>query len=125
MTSIALDLDPTSATYMDLLFVNGDLVLIDGPQEVLQNILLRLGIFLGEWFNDNTIGIDYFGQILVKNPNLGNINAILLNQLLNVPGVIQVNAYSFTPSFLTRSLGIAFKVLSTSGPIDYSGAIQA
>src|SRR4029077_4743012 len=102
MTDLALDTNPNSLTFKDLKIVNGDLVLVDGTAGIMQNILQTLKIFLGEWFMDNTLGIDYFGSILVKNPNQAIINAIFINQILSVPGVTALTAYKFTPNFLTR-----------------------
>ena len=66
MTDIALDLDQNSPTYRDVQIVNGDLQLVGAGPAILQHILQRLGIFLGEWFLDNTIGVPYFQQVLVK-----------------------------------------------------------
>lgn len=131
MVDISLDLDPASPTYGDILFgATGDLVLTsdanpNGTDPVVQLILQTLFIFLGEWFMDLTIGIDYFGQILIVNPDQNAIDAIFINQILSVQGVDTLLAYSFTPNFLTRQLQIAFKVMKTNGVVvSYSGSIQ-
>lgn len=120
---IGFDLVATSSTYRDLQFVNNDLVLISGTTAILQNILETLGVFLGEWFLDTSIGIDYFNQILVKNPDQATINAIFINQILSVAGVVQLNSYSFTPNFITRQLSIKFSVQTTQGIVNYAGLI--
>lgn len=123
MVDIALDLTPGSPTFGDLLIVNGDLVLVDGAQAVLQDLLQRLSTYLGEWFLDNTLGIDYYGQILVKNPDQAKIDALIINTILATKGILQLNSYSFTPNFVTRVLNISFSAMSTSGPVDYTGTL--
>lgn len=74
---------------------------------------------------DNTIGIDYFGQILVQNPSQSKIDAIFINQILNIPGVNQLNSYSFSPNIINRQLKISFSAESVSGTVDYAGLIQS
>ena len=38
-------------------------------ENLAQRLLIRLRTFRGEWFLDENLGIDYFGQILGKNRN--------------------------------------------------------
>lgn len=112
-------------TFSDLVITDGDLVLVSGKQAILQNILQRLRVFLGEWFLDNTIGLPYFQQILVKNPDLGKTDAIFQNVILGTPGVEQLSTYSFQADTATRVLRLAFSVETTSGTVDYSGTVAA
>jgi hypothetical protein len=121
MTDIGLELDSTSPNFGDLKIVNGDLVLVTSRDEITQNIRQVLSTFYAEWFMDKTIGIDYFNQILVKAPDQGKINALLINQILGVPGVLELLSYSFETDFSQRRLTSNFKVRTTSGIIDYSG----
>jgi len=123
LADIALDLDPNSPTYRDVKMSGGDLQIVDGKEAILQNILQRLRIYLGEWFMDNTKGIDYFNQILVKNPQQSKIDAIIINQILSVPGVTLLTNYSFSTNFVTRVLLINFKCQTTSGIVQYSGQL--
>ena len=122
MTTLALDMDPSSSTYGDILNTNGGVSLLNGgAAEVRQLVKTTLGVYYGEWFMDTTIGLDYFGTILVKNPDMGAINAMILDAILSVPGILQVISYSFTPDYLTRQLTIKFTALSTSGVIIFPG----
>lgn len=128
MADISLDLNQGSGTYKDFLIVDGDLVMTsdsdsNGTNPILQDVLQRISLFQGEWFMDNTAGVPYYQQVLIKNPDLSKIDAIILNTILDTLGILQVNSYSFTPNFAARTLKIAFKAQSTSGPIDYSGTI--
>lgn len=129
MADISLDLRPQSSTYKDLLVVNNDLILTSdanpaGTNNVQQDILQRLSFFLGEWFLDNTIGLPWFQQILVKNPDISKIDALFVNTILGTPGVVNLASYSFTPNFAQRTLKIAFSAVTTSGTVNYSGSIS-
>jgi hypothetical protein len=131
MADVALDLNKASSTYNDFLVINNDLALTSDAQPtsptnpVQQDILQRLRMFLGEWFLDNTKGVAWFQQILIKNPDTSKIDLILLNTILTTPGVTSVTAYSFTPNFAARTLQVTFSATSTSGPINYNGTVSA
>jgi len=120
MSDIKMDLDTASPTYGDILVdANGTVVLTVGLEAIRQNLLQRLRVFRGEWFLDNTIGLPYFQQILVKNPDQAKIDALLINQILSTPGVIQLVSFSSIANFTNRTLQIAFEVITTSGRIVY------
>jgi hypothetical protein len=128
MADISLDLNKASANFNDFLVVDGDLVLTSdaqagGTNPVLQNILQNLRFFFREWFMDNTRGVPWIQQILVKGPDQSKIDGLLLNTILGTTGVTQVNSYSFTPNFASRSLTVSFAAVSTSGPIQYNGTV--
>jgi hypothetical protein len=128
MVDISLDLNPASGTYKDFLLVDNDLILTSDAQEggnnpVEQDVLQRISMFLGEWFMDNTQGTPWFQQILVKNPNQSDIDAIFQNIILGTPGVMQLTSYSFTPNLSARTLAIKFSILTPSGAVNYNGIL--
>lgn len=131
MADISLDLDPTHsgfASYKDLLVVDNDLCLTSdanaaGANPVLQDILQTLRFFLGEWFLNNTEGVPYFQQILVKNPDQSKIDAIFSNLILGRPGVEQLSSYNFTVNNAQRILDVSFRCVTTRGVVNYSGSI--
>lgn len=128
MSDISLDLRKGSSTFNDYLIIDGDLALTSDAQEggsnpVLQDILQAMRTFLNEWYLDNTLGIPYFQQILVKNPDQSKIDALFQNVILGRPGVVQLLSYKFTPSNALRSLDVEFKAQTTSGVVDYSGTL--
>lgn len=123
MADIALDTDPDSPTFNDVQVVNGDLLLVDGKEAIKQHVIQRLRIFLGEWFLDNTIGLPFFDQILVKNPDKSKIDALILNCILGTPGIQQVNTYEAISDFTVRSLQITFEAQTISGTVNYQGLI--
>lgn len=131
MVDISLDLDPAHKNqpgYRDLLIINNDLVLTSdanpvGTNPILQDILQRMRFFLGEWFLDNTQGLPYFQQILIKNPDQSKIDAIFSNLILGTPGVLQLSSYSFDSNKAKRVLTVSFNCVTTSGTVSYSGTI--
>ncbi len=130
MADISLNLNPASPTYKDFLVVNNDLILTSdaqagGTNPILQSIIQRLSFFLGEWFLDNTQGVPWFQQILIKGPSQSNIDAVLKNTILGTLGVTGLSAYTFTPNFAERTLAVTFSATTTSGPVNYSGTISA
>ncbi len=125
MADLALQLDPVSQNLNDLDLVDGDLRLTSTTiEDVRQNILQRLRVYLGEWFLDNTIGVPYYQQILVKNPDQSKIDAIYINQIMGTRGVQQLNSYSFSPNLTTRVLNLAFSAQTVKGKVDYQGALK-
>ena len=136
MVDIALDLNPAhigTTPYRDLLVTRGDLLLTSdayapnaqplATNPVLQNILQRMRFFAGEWFLDNTQGLPYYQQILIKNPNQANIDALYLSVLMNTPGVSTVTQYSFSVNAALRVLSVSFSCVTTTGTVSYTGNI--
>lgn len=129
MADISLDLNKASASYRDLLLKSGDLILtsdIDpgGSNPILQDILQRMSFFLGEWFMDNSQGLPWFQQILVKNPSQSKVDAIFSNCIMGTPGVQQLLDYQFSIQSATRVLTVSFVAKTTSGKVNWSGTIS-
>jgi hypothetical protein len=123
MVDLSLDL-----TTHDLQVENNDLVLTsdadsNGTNPILQDILQKMKLFMGEWFLDNSQGVPYFQQILVKNPDQSKVEAIFIELILSTPGVDTLIEYSFTPDFAKRSFAITFSAQTTKGVVDYSGTL--
>jgi hypothetical protein len=128
MVDLSLDLNPVSPTYKDLLVVAGDAVLTSdanpaGTNPIQQNILQRIAFCLGEWYLDNTQGLPWFQQMLVKNPRQAAFDAVIQNTILGTPGVTQLLSYSATPNFLNRTASISFRAMTTAGIVSYSGTV--
>jgi hypothetical protein len=79
-----------------LAVVNGDLAVAGGAsiaanlQAVKQGIQVRVRLFLGEYFLDETVGVDWIGQILVKNPDPIVIRELIRTAIASTPDVVQV-----------------------------------
>lgn len=88
----------------DLDMVAGQLVLTRGVEAIRQSADFRLSFFKGQWFLNPNLGIDYFGSILVKNPDLGAVTSIYRDELLAVPGIASVGSFTLSLDAQTRIL---------------------
>lgn len=100
----------------DLVFDRGDLVTVDGADEVAQRIRHRLLTFRGEWFLDLSVGPDYRGQILLKAPLLDTVNAVLRQQILQVVEG-EFTEFESTLDTVTRKLTIRYSLETTEAQI--------
>ncbi len=80
-------------------------------------IRTRLRTILGEHFLNRNLGVAYFEEIMVKNPDLSKVKNLLLVALSGVEGVSKV--LQFDPIFesSTRTYRVTFKVLATTGEV--------
>ncbi len=58
-----------------------------------QRIRTRMQTFMGEWYLNEEMGVPYFQEVLVKNPDVARVRALLLAALLSVEGVKQVTKF--------------------------------
>lgn len=116
MTSIAYDEDTN-----DLKFVNGDLVLIDGAEEVEHLLRSRLRTFLGEWFLDTRAGVPYHEEIFVKQPNIARVDATFKQIITETDGVLELLSFNLDYNSAKRQLDVDFSVRSSQGIIEITG----
>lgn len=76
----------------DLVFENGDLVLVNGKNRVLQHVLTGLRILKGDWYLDYRAGIDYINGLKAY-PRI--LKAEIKKAILEVDGVDMVRDYTF------------------------------
>lgn len=110
MTDLTMDFSTN-----DIVIENGDMSLVDGVDAIEQDLQQQLQVWLGEWFLDTTIGIPYRQQILVKNPNLDIVQAILVNAAVNVPGVQVINETEFAYEPTNRVLDVQMQGQTSNG----------
>lgn len=104
-----------------LVVENGDLVIVDGIEAIAQDVTARLRFFLGEWFLDTRVGIPFYQRILVKNPSMPDVIAILTQVVRNTAGILEITeGLSYSYSGATRTMTVSFKAKTTSGPLVYS-----
>jgi hypothetical protein len=96
---------------------SGGLKVIDGAQQVLQQIRSNLRTFLGEYFLDTSLGVPYIQTIFAKGTGQGVIEGLLKQQILGVDGVIQINSFTLTLDNKSRLGTLNFSVLTTNGVV--------
>lgn len=113
---------------------DGDAVFINGPlnlqgvshfaQDVVaQRLTIRLRTWLGEWFINTTYGVPYATRILTKVASKTTVDNILREQILDEPGVLQIEKFtsSFDPS--SRTYSCEFSVLTREGSASVTVAV--
>ena len=111
MSDIALDSDG------DLLIENDALVLVEGDDAIVQHLSIRFRFVLGEWFLDTRLGIPYFDEILVKNPDFSRVRGILRQTILTTPGIASIEKFSLQFDGAIRKLTVSFLARKTDGEI--------
>lgn len=101
----------------DLVIKDGDLLLIDNAERVVQQVLISLREWLGEWFLDTRDGVPYLEYILVKNPNEIHIRQVLNDAILAVEGVESVTSMDFTFNRVLRTLDVEYEAKTVYGMI--------
>lgn len=101
----------------DLVFSNGDILLVKGKPAIQQHLALTLKTFLGEWFLDEQIGLPYFQQIFVKRPSVTLIETVFRAAILGCPGIAEIDSLKFTLNRETREGRIDFKARTDWGEL--------
>lgn len=109
----------------DLYLKNFDLQLVEGRDQIAQNLMIRLRFILGEWFLDITAGIPYYDDFFIKAPNQILIESVLKEEILDTHGVNQI--LSFTSNFNARRriYSVTFSVITTQGEITLTEELVA
>lgn len=101
----------------------GKLQLATERDEIAQIVATRLRTFLGEWFLDVRIGVPWFSKILKKNPNPAEVEALLIQTIVESPGIVTLNTFELSLDNKTRKLKVNFEAQSLAGVINFSEVI--
>lgn len=74
----------------DMAVVNGDRTVVAGLDAVRQACRVKVQLFLGEIFLDQSLGVDYLNQVLIKSPDPVVVRDIIRARLLSVADVTDV-----------------------------------
>lgn len=99
----------------DLLIEDFDLVLISGVERVAQSLRIRMWFFLGEWFMNTSMGLDYLGELAVKNPPLTLLESTLKREILMVQDVLEILSFVLTFDKKLRHMDVTYQVNTTFG----------
>lgn len=102
MTDFLLDITGD----MDL--TNFDFSLITSTDELAQRILIKLRTYKGELFHNTLFGIPYYQDILGKNRDLGTIESILKQAIVEESYVKKLLEFSMDYVAGSRTLTVSF-----------------
>lgn len=100
-----LYLDPITH---DLAITNLDLSIVKGADRVRQQLLVKLKLWVNEWFLDTEFGTPYLESILGKRISLAGANAALKQAIMEVNDVDAITEFRTTFSRQERTLKVDF-----------------
>ena len=77
---------------------NGSFSTVESDSAIAQNARATLHHALQEWFLNRDSGIDFFGQVLVKRPDIAKITRILKRAIRNADGIASIESFSLERS---------------------------
>jgi hypothetical protein len=93
----------------------GRLETIDGDDATAQEIRTRLLFFRSESFTDQTEGIPFYEEILVKGGDLGRVRAIIRAAIASVPAIVDVPIVEVEVDRVTRAAAITWEARTNTG----------
>jgi hypothetical protein len=116
---------------------NGDLAIVDGDfafsggdtvdanhQAVQQGIQCRLRFMLGECWLDESVGVDWLGGILIKNPDPTSVVAALSAAIEATTDVVAVQVGRFLTNGATRTVSIPYTVQDAYSSNTITGVVS-
>jgi len=94
------------------------LSLVAGAEQVRQQLLIKLKLWVGEWFLDTDFGTPYLQQILGKQLTLSGAIVALRKSITEVQGVRRIIAFGYRFDNTTRELTVAFSADTPYGIIE-------
>ena len=111
-----LDLALNSAHDLDTSAL--DLKLLDGAEQVRQQLIIKLKLIKGEWFLDTDFGTPYLSDILGKQLTLSGVIAALRKSILEVEGVTAIQELRYRFDNVARKLIVDFQASTPYGIIE-------
>lgn len=114
--------DLASGADGDLQVTNGQLVTVVDAAALAQRLYYRLSTFRGEWALDPEFGVDYYADVLRKNPDRALVDSDLRDAILGAPGVRSLLSLSAVHVAETRTFTVSFTVDTVLGVV--SGSVS-
>lgn len=105
----------------DLLIQDDSLVIVDGDDALVQHLTIRLRFFLKEWFLDQRVGVPYYEQILIKNPDIAVIRSIFRVAIITTSGISAIDTFDTAFDVAIRKFTVTFTARKDDGEtLDFS-----
>jgi hypothetical protein len=103
---------------------NGDFVKAAGANAVPQGIRIRVGMFLGECYLDEGVGVPYLEDILIKNPDPLVVRADIQEAIANTPDVTNVVGAQLVQEQGSRDARIDYVCDTVYSEQPFSGSVE-
>lgn len=80
----------------------------EGDESIAQRLKIRLWAFKGEWFWNTNFGVPYFQEVFVKGATVDDLEDIFKKQILQCPGIINLNSFEMNVDTSSRKITIGF-----------------
>lgn len=80
---------------------------------VIQDINVHLRWFLAEWPFDESMGVDWFGDVFVKNPDTDQISRMIRSEIAGINGIQSVEEVTVQVDNATRTAVIQWAAKTT------------
>jgi len=112
----SLQIYQTIDNYYDISFNSkGQFSIIEGVEQIAQQIKTNLYLIYGEWFLNVDEGVDYFGVVFEEGSTRNQIDDQIINAILSTNGVLYLNSYTSNYDRTSGTLGITFNAQTTQG----------
>jgi hypothetical protein len=99
----------------DLDLSTNDMQIVTGDDAIVQHLKIRLQFFLGEWFLDEGVGIPYWTDFFIKDPNLTAIRSYYRQTIVTTPGIASLTSLELDLDGATRALSVDFAAKKDDG----------
>jgi hypothetical protein len=110
-----IDLKIDTATW-DLIVENGELATVEDGDEIAQRVAVATKTHLGEWTFDTDLGLQWFGEIFVRDPNIPRITDRFRALWIGIDGVTAILALELIHDPIARSLTVNGTINTEFGP---------
>ena len=99
----------------DITIVNGALQLVEGDDEIVQGVELKILSFVGDWFLDLVFGIPYWGRVFARGINEADLYGIFTLAIQQSDGIEAVENLNIDIDSRTRTLDLTAKAYTSTG----------
>lgn len=89
----------------------------DGIAAVDQGIRCRVSLLLGEYWLDESLGVPWLQEVLVKNPQAIVVKSVIGAAISDTPDVQNVTAFEFAIDAATRRGTVSYTAFTTAGTV--------
>ena len=109
-------IDPDTNDFIIPVGSGGKLTVANGADEVIQRIKVAMKHYIYEYFTNIADGVPWYEEILGSISNPSKISNILRTKILEVPGVLRLEAFNMDYNSIIREISITGDVVVQSGP---------
>lgn len=104
----------------DIQIIDAGLPLVTGIEEIRQIVGQVLRSFKGDWFLNFEKGMPYFQTLLAKATSVAGIEAIYLDVIGKIPGILDIRTFTLSFDVPNRIMNIAFTAQTSDGVLDFN-----